>query len=137
MKHFKTPAGEIRAIDKDQESLIQNDWIEIQEADLHSELEKLKPELTYEEKVEAYRSAVGGHIDSQAQSLGYDNVATAVTYADEPAVPKFQQEGLALRAWRSQVWASCYSILADVEAGNRPEPTLEDLIAELPAFVAP
>lgn len=32
-------------------------------------------------------------LDEQARALGYDDVKSAVTYADEPAVPKFQQEG--------------------------------------------
>lgn len=94
----------------------------------------IEPELSYDEKVYRYRSAVGLHIDQEAQALGYDDVSTAVTYADEPAVLKFQQEGQALRAWRSQVWTAYYSILADVERGSRSEPTVEELIAELPAF---
>lgn len=82
-------------------------------------------------------SAVQEHIDSTAAAIGYDNIYTACTYADEPAVPKFQAEGQALRAWRSQVWARCHAVLADVEAGQRGIPTAEELIAELPALALP
>ncbi|SAK95943.1 hypothetical protein AWB76_07224 [Caballeronia temeraria] len=73
-------------------------------------------------------------MDAKAQSYHYDNLTTAVTYADEPAVPKFQQEGQAFRAWRSQVWATAYSILADVQAGSRTFPTVSEVPGLLPAF---
>ena len=85
------------------------------------------------EKIRADRvAAVYAHMDAAAHALGYDDIRAAVTYADEPAVPKFQAEGRAFRAWRSLVWAHCYQVLDDVQAGLRPIPTAEDLIAELP-----
>jgi hypothetical protein len=77
-------------------------------------------------------ASVQVHLDSVAQSHGYDSIFTAVTYADEPAVLKFQTEGQALRAWRSNVWATCYSIMADVQAGVRKVPTESELLAALP-----
>lgn len=79
-------------------------------------------------------SAVQAHLDSGAQALGYDDIKTAATYADEPAVARFQSEGQALRAWRSLCWAHCHVVLADVMAGNREIPTKESLIAELPSL---
>ena len=39
---------------------------------------------------------------AKARELGYTNIFTAVTYADEAAVPQFQREGQALREWRSR-----------------------------------
>lgn len=77
-------------------------------------------------------TAVQSHMDSTAQSSGYDDIKTACTYADESAVPQFQSEGQAFRAWRSLVWAYCYEIMADVLDGKRQVPTEEQLIAELP-----
>ena len=88
--------------------------------------------LPVEQRIAALRSGVQAHLDAAAQALGYDDIKTAVTYADEPAVPKFQAEGQALRAWRSLVWARCYEVLADWQAGKVGEPALEDLIATLP-----
>ncbi|WP_441228019.1 hypothetical protein AB7813_08415 [Tardiphaga sp. 20_F10_N6_6] len=76
-------------------------------------------------------------MDDEARKLNYDDIATAVTYADEPAVPKFQAEGQAFRAWRSLVWATCYQILDDVNAGNRAIPEDAELIAALPALEIP
>jgi len=78
---------------------------------------------------------VQAHLDSAAREKGYDSIFTAVTYADEPAVTKFQAEGQALRQWRSLVWDECYQILAEVQAGTRTIPTEAELIAELPALV--
>lgn len=89
-------------------------------------------------QIEAAKVAiVQRHMDDAARALRYDDIATACTYADEPAVPKFQAEGMAFRSWRSLVWATCYAILDDVNAGLRDIPTDEELIAELPELVLP
>lgn len=88
-------------------------------------LEQIQRQLT---------AVVQAHLDAQAKALGYDNIFTAVTYADEPAVPKFQADGQALRAWRSLVWEAGYALLALVQAGESPIPTPEVLIASLPPF---
>jgi len=69
--------------------------------------------------------AVQARLDTHAQSWGYDNIFTACTYADEPAVPQFQAEGQALRAWRSATWAVCYA--------HADAPSLDALLALLPA----
>lgn len=77
-------------------------------------------------------TAIQSHMDKTAQSLNYDDIKTACTYADEPAVPKFQSEGQVFRAWRSLVWAYCYAQLDAVTAGERAVPTVDVLIGELP-----
>lgn len=82
----------------------------------------------------AFVAAVQNHLDAAARQYGYDDIKSAVTYAEEPAVPKFQAEGKAFRAWRSLTWAACYAILADVLAGTRSVPTADELLAELPAL---
>ena len=85
----------------------------------------------------ALSGAVQGHMDAAAKAAGYDDIKSAVTYADEPAVAKFQQEGQSFREWRSLVWAACYGVMADVEAGYRDVPTAQELIAELPLLELP
>ena len=87
--------------------------------------------------LKALTRAVQDHLDAQAQAAGYDSIYTAVTYADEPAVPKFQSEGQAFRAWRSLVWAAANAAHAEVLAGARPVPTAAVLIAELPTLNLP
>lgn len=87
--------------------------------------------------VEQYRVAIQQYMDAAAQSAGYDDIASAVTYAEEPAVPKFQVEGQAFRAWRSLCWAYSYGLLAEVNAGARPIPAEADVLAGLPPMVWP
>ncbi|RIY41936.1 hypothetical protein [Neopusillimonas maritima] len=96
-----------------------------------------QPPSTPKEIEAAKKAIVQRHMDEAARALGYDDIKSAVTYAEEPAVPKFQAEGRAFRAWRSLVWAACYAILDDVNAGNRGVPTDAELIAELPELVLP
>ena len=79
--------------------------------------------------------AVQVHLDEAAQALGYDDIKSAATYADEDAVLKFQREGQSLRAWRSFVWEHCNTLLASVQAGEREIPGESELIAGLPQRV--
>jgi hypothetical protein len=93
-------------------------------------------EPTREERAAALRNGVQKYLDMTAAAHGYDDIRTAVTYADEPAVPRFQAEGRAFRAWRSLVWDFC--LQDKVAAGLADEPTLEQLLPMLPVcdFIA-
>lgn len=95
------------------------------------------PETTLEQALAAKEAVVQDHMDAIARSLSYESMADAITYAEEPAVPKFQYEGQALRAWRSLVRAHYQQVFADVLSGSRAIPTDEDLIAELPGLDVP
>lgn len=55
--------------------------------------------------VSQLRASVTNVLEAQAKSMDFDSLAEALTYCDEPAVPLYQQQALALRAWRSVVWA--------------------------------
>ena len=93
--------------------------------------------LTIEEKINIFETAVQKHLDQAANAAGYDDIKTAVTYADEPSVAKFQNEGKAFREWRSLVWEYCYDRLEAIQAGHESEPTVSELIAELPVLDIP
>ena len=148
MKYFKSRSGEVFGFELDgsQDHLIADDmtamldvelavfrlpskerafingtWV----ADLQARSDAQLQELT---------ATVQQHLDATAQSLGYDDIRSAATYADEPAVAKFQNEGKALRAWRSLVWAAAYAKMQRVKSGLEPVPTSEILFASLPAF---
>lgn len=95
------------------------------------------PAPTNDQIVAALTAGVQKHLDDAARTLGYDDIKSAVTYAEEPAVPKFRAEGQAFRAWRSLVWAKCYAIMDGVLNGLRPVPTKDELIAELPVLERP
>lgn len=93
--------------------------------------------ITFDERLASLRTHVQEYMDSMARSLGYDDIKTAVTYADEPSVPKFQNEGRALRAWRSSVWFTCYELLDRVKAGEASEPSEKTLTGLLPRLEIP
>ena len=76
---------------------------------------------------------VQSYLDSEAQKLGYDNIISACTYAS--VNNPFQAEGQSFVSWRGNVWATCYQVLADVEAGIRTVPTEAELLAELPTRI--
>lgn len=65
--------------------------------------------------VEGLIRAVQAHLDTVARTYGYDGIATVVTYAEEPAVARFQLEGQAFRAWRSKVYGRLVDL---VESGR-------------------
>ena len=92
------------------------------------------PEPTVEELQEQLTNSVQHILDTKAQELLYDNCLSVCSYIDT-GVQKFDDEGKAFRAWRSQVWAKGYEILAEVREGKREIPTEEQLIAELPELV--
>lgn len=84
------------------------------------------------EATKLYEQAVQAKLDDAARAARYDSIATAVSYAEEPPVPKFQKDGIAFRACRSLVWAYAYEQLALVLAGGREQPTVEAFLLELP-----
>lgn len=96
-----------------------------------------RPAPTDEQVIDMFRSSIQAHLDSAAVAAGYDDIRTAVTYAEEPAVAKFQAEGRAFRAWRSLVWDYAYAQLDAAMAGERERPTIEEFLGELPQLVLP
>ena len=75
--------------------------------------------------------AVQAYMDAKVQERGYDGILSACSYVNT-GIERFDNEGAACRAWRSAVWNKCYAMLAEVQAGPRAVPTVEELISELP-----
>lgn len=126
------PAGHAAFFDIDAEA-----WLVRELVPVAAPVVTVPVELTQAQREALLVAGVDLHLDGQAQALGYSSIQTAVSYADEDAVPKFQLEGKALRRWRSLVYAACYELLAAFEAGDIEEPTVETLIQALPAFEMP
>lgn len=101
------------------------------------EVPEVPPEMDFASRLNKLRDDVQAHMDQTARAYGYDDIKTAVTYAEEPAVAKFQAEGRALRAWRSRVWAACYELLERVQAGEAEEPAPDALPDLLPRLAPP
>jgi len=71
-------------------------------------------------------SFIQAALDEKAKEYGYDNIMSAISYADEPGINKFQTEGKAFRLWRSLVWDYVF---------NSPESIAPaDVLANLPEF---
>ena len=98
--------------------------------------EILNPLLTPEQIIAQYTAGVQQHLDNFARTRNYDGILSAASYATS-AVPKFKAEGQYAVEARDATWAKCYEVLAAVEAGSRPMPTLDELLAELPVLTWP
>lgn len=94
------------------------------------------PPPTPEQIITQYTAGVQQHLDTFARTRSYDGILSAATYATSQ-VPKFKAEGQYAVEARDATWAKCYEILAAVEAGSRPMPTLDELLAELPVLTWP
>lgn len=94
------------------------------------------PPPTAEQIIAKYTAAVQKHLDDFARTRNYDNIMSAATYATS-TVPKFAAEGQYAVYARDATWSKCYEVLAAVEAGSRPMPTLDELLAELPVLTWP
>ncbi|HSN39086.1 MAG TPA: hypothetical protein VLT92_02725 [Burkholderiales bacterium] len=137
MPHFKDTAGRLHELSVQDVangglSLLPADCVEITDAE--AEQIRAAAAQTAEQIIAGIASMVQQHMDAAAKARGYDDIKSAVTYADEPSVPKFQLEGRAFRSWRSLVWDRCYTLLAEVNAGTRQPMTADQVIAELPAL---
>lgn len=89
------------------------------------------------EQVEAaVVAAVQQRLDTFARTRGYDGILSAATYATS-TVAKFAAEGQCAVNARDAHWNACYQILADVQSGARAMPTVDEVLAEMPALAWP
>lgn len=96
------------------------------------------PEQTFADRLLVWRADVKAFVNLTAVAFDFDDIEEAVSFASEPAVPKFQIQGLALRAWRSLLWDAFDRLVARMKSGEEPEPASpQDLCERLPAFTAP
>lgn len=93
----------------------------------------LSQELTQTELLQVYEAAVQNHLDATAQSRGYDNTYTCLSYLSSTD-PVWHKEANAFNVWRDQVWRKCHDILNSVMAGECAAPSLEELLAMLPVI---
>lgn len=83
-----------------------------------------------------YRYAIQAHIDATARERNYDSGVTCASYVNSTNAT-WAAEATAFTAWRDAVWAYAYAELEKVVNEERPQPTVEDFLAELPAFTWP
>lgn len=86
--------------------------------------------------VDDYKLAVVAHLDAKAQERRYDNAVSIATYTASTN-PQWAAEAAAFVPWRDAVWTYAYAELDKVMNGQRLQPTVADLIGELPALSWP
>jgi hypothetical protein len=101
-----------------------------------AELESVYPQVQAKLLEREVADAVQKRLDEFARARGYDNILSAATYATS-VVQRFNAEGQYAVAIRDNHWATCYAILNAVLQGQRPMPTVEEVLAEMPALVWP
>lgn len=80
--------------------------------------------------------SVQKRLDDFAQTRNYIGIVSACTYVNS-TVAKFQAEGTYCLKSRDAHWGLCYQILADVQAGVRPLPSVDEVLKEMPDLIWP
>ena len=79
-----------------------------------------------------YTNAIQAMLEKTALSRRYEQGATAfATYVNSKDT-EWAAEAQAFVAWRDTVWRYAYQQLDAVQAGDREQPSVEELLAELP-----
>lgn len=86
---------------------------------------------TVEEIKKVYENAVQSHLDATARTRGYDNTYTCLSYLSSTD-EIWKRESNAFNAWRDSVWRKAHEILNAFMAGEIEQPTVEEVIAQLP-----
>lgn len=87
--------------------------------------------------IEQMQAQVGAAVQSMIDGVCtsgvpyFRDIFSARGYVNDPN-PGYHARAVMLRDWSSSVWTTLDEIQADVMAGNRPLPTIADLLAELP-----
>lgn len=82
--------------------------------------------------IDDYKLAIQGYIDAVARKKGYDNGASLAGYKGS-IVEAYDDDADAFTTWRDPLWLTVFGILADVQSGTIPQPTIPELIEMLPA----
>ena len=88
------------------------------------------PPRVFAAKVAAFERHVDERLARAAAVKGYDSILSASLRAGYAG--PFHDEGVTYATFMDATWAKCYEILGAVQAGQRAEPTWEEIEAELP-----
>jgi hypothetical protein len=86
--------------------------------------------------INQFKVAIQAHIDATAQSKDYDDAKSLATYVNS-TIPQWAAEAQVFVAWRDAVWAYALAELNKVLNGQRPQPTVEEFLTELPKIEWP
>jgi len=95
-------------------------------------------EPTEADVIAAGIAAIDQLLNTTAKSYGYDSIVTMCSYATSTTdggsatVERYRTEGQAALEWRSLCYAKGEEIRDAVKAGERAQPTVDELVAEMP-----
>ncbi len=83
-----------------------------------------------------YENAIQSLVDNTAREKQFRDGVTLASYIGS-TIPKWAAEAMAFVAWRDNVWRYSYGELAKVQAGTRPQPTVEKFLDEIARIAWP
>jgi len=83
-----------------------------------------------------YENAIQNLVDSTARERQFRDGVTLASYTASTK-PKWAAEAQAFVAWRDNVWFYAYGELAKVQAGQRPQPNIEQFLGEIAPIAWP
>lgn len=92
--------------------------------------------ITAPASITDYENAIQNLVDSTAREKQFRDGVTLASYTASTK-PKWAAEAQAFVAWRDNVWFYAYGELAKVQAGQRPQPTVEQFLSEIARIAWP
>ncbi len=83
-----------------------------------------------------YENAIQNLVDTTAREKQFRDGVTLASYTASTK-QKWAAEAQAFVAWRDNVWFYTYGELAKVQAGQRPQPTVEQFLSEIARIAWP
>ena len=83
-----------------------------------------------------FTAIIQQYLDDFAKTRNYDGILSVCSYATSKN-PKFSLEGQYTVEARDAVWDFGYNLVNEVLSGNRPVPTVEELLHILPKLEWP
>lgn len=83
-----------------------------------------------------YENAIQSLVDETAREKQFRDGVTLASYIGS-TIPRWAAEAMAFVAWRDNVWRYSYGELAKVQAGQRPQPTVEKFLEEIARIAWP
>ncbi|MEA1840737.1 hypothetical protein [Agrobacterium tumefaciens] len=103
----------------------------------HEEIEEIQtPLIPPVPTITDYENAIQDLVDSTARERQFRDGVTLASYIGSTK-SKWAAEAQAFVAWRDNVWFYAYGELAKVQAGQRPQPTVEQFLGEIAPIAWP
>jgi hypothetical protein len=87
-------------------------------------------------RLQAIGQAISPYLDSQVANRQYDSIISATSW-NLSNITIYKQEGAEATAFRDTCWSQFNNLVAGVQAGTTPLPTVNGFLASLPKLWAP